>query len=755
MKTSDKYLDKLNLNLPKKKTNSNSTFLPAIGVLFSLDDVEYRIIGYHNVDNDYYYCPAEGKMDIKWIKDSEWLTATAEGKITEVKETILVPDLDEISGKEKELFEKRYNCMQQIVSMFSPTYIDLINCIGPPILKEMAKECEWPYKTFRAYIIKFLQSGLRKSSLLSKRSRAFGPEKRKKAKYTKKTGPKSKYGFDTGIVRTDDLIKNFEKYSEMYLNSPKMTMRKAYDLMIAQEYSVGVNNIEDVASINVNALMRINEGVVNLPLDERPTYRQFNYWINQTYSKSERKKRRMDKRKYHNDERLLNSDTLFDTAGPGDFLEFDGHEMDIAIVEDHHSGFNLGRATMYAGIDRKTKMIVAVSVGLDINSYVGITNMLMNMVDDDPNNILSTKNIAGLDPFVPRNIVTDRGAEFKSKNFINLLEKLNTNQVIAPPASGSDKGNIERWFKTFEDNIKSDFSGKGLITTDHGSKHHEQALLTLDELKELISKHVYLYNRKALLSYNKTKEMIADGIQAIPILLWDYFLAKDGTALRQVSKSEFLWDLMPEGKATPTRKGLIFKNLRYNAPLDSKLQEDRQSKNSTKYKIKYDPRDTNHIYYIIDGEKVQADLMTDSSNYEESFKDMTWDMYDQYRKSSSYIKKLEENYNQIVANLRTEITKNVINEAEAVHTVDANGKKNIRETRNKVKNQENLRNKIKDKLPDFDTTFKEDEDIIEAEYTEIIEDVVKEETNDEENFENVDIDDTESINDYMKNFRGL
>ena len=99
-------------------------------------------------------------------------------------------------------------------------------------------------------------------------------------------------------------------------------------------------------------------------------------------------------------------------------------------------------------------------------------------------------------------------------------------------------------------------------------------------------------------SFEKSRQMMEAGVEAIPVKLWNWGIRYCSGALRVMPEEKVRLALMPTENATATSQGLRFKGLYYSSKelADGLWFEKARSKGSYRVKVSYDPRDMGEIY---------------------------------------------------------------------------------------------------------------------------------------------------------------
>lgn len=201
---------------------------------------------------------------------------------------------------------------------------------------------------------------------------------------------------------------------------------------------------------------------------------------------------------------------------------------------------------------------------------------------------------------IPSAILGDRG-EMESRNADNLVSMLGIRIENAPPYRADLKGIIEQHFRTINTNatvflpgrVKPDMAERG------GRDYRLDAKLDIRQFTAIIIKCVLYYNNSHYMeSFEKNKQKMEAGVEAVPLKLWNWGIRYCSGALRTVPEEKVKLALMPTEKANVTSRGIRFKGLYYSSQemIDGLWFEKARSKGSYRVKVSYDPRDMGDIY---------------------------------------------------------------------------------------------------------------------------------------------------------------
>ena len=592
-----------------------------IGDVITEGDIQYRIL-YIRVDTAFVCIMNITKLDIRALVTTDitdGIMSHEFGQIVDSSSRIV--DIDSLSDYEAEIYNRNKEIIEIVNNEYHPDYIRLMGKGSKPILTEIQHKYGITPATLWAIIRKYLQSGLKYNSLVpAKRTRSGKPA------YTTKTGSPGKYGVTTRIVVDDVILGYFEEALEYYKSGRVKSLKSAYDKMNNLHFST--SRMLPDGSYQTGIL---------LPITERPSERQFYYYCSQHITPEEKDRIKTSAMEARNNKRLLLGSSRTGVTHPGDYLEGDALEVDLSLISLEEADQTVSRPIVYALRDVYTMAIVAISVGYDNNSVIGLSNVMLNLCDDKieycarygielPDGRLWPSN------FIPSHIRVDRGSDFKSKEFERMCNDLNITRELVSGGTGSLKGTIEQFFHQIHSKINPHTEDNGLIEKRFDSNHHKEAVLNITEFTRMLIQCVIQYNQRHMDSYTLTKDMIDKNIDATPITLWEYGCQYFGSPVPITDRNQYLYSLMCSGNAKVSRQGIYFKGLYYfNEEDESLLDTMRRVQNKrVAMSIRYDPRDATYIYYQDQGIMKRASLMEGRPGNAD-YKGMTFKEVDDYQ----------------------------------------------------------------------------------------------------------------------------
>lgn len=631
------------------------------------------------------------KLKIIHVDKAMFISLVSNHSIEIVKEEsrIVVDEWYMSDIDRKEAFDRKLNAIVAAVNVYEPFFYDLSSKKSKPEIDEIVLKSGMSKKTFWKYLREYLQSGMKKSSLLDKRI-VGGTNKGKNYAFQNKPGRKSDYFEDSGVIIDDVIEGYFQEALKDYKSGRQKTLKSVYEKM---------NNKHFTKTEMVNGVPTM----ILLPVFERPTFRQFYYYVQKHLSEEEKAVIKTSKAEVRNDKRLLLSDIMEGVKGPGDMVEIDACEADVSLVSELNPNQSIGRPIVYFMVDVFSRVILAMSVALDNNSVLGVINLFLNLADDKREycqkyNLDFHDEKVWPSQIIPRRVRVDRGAEFKSKEFERVCRCLGIEKNIVSGGSGSLKGLVEQTFHQMHVSQNVHLENHGLIEKRHDSKHHLEATLTISQYTQMVINFVITHNQQYLETYRPTKEMVENDIRSIPAELWQYGIEKYGSPRYISNKMQFYYDLMTPKAAKITRKGISFKGLYYIPENDELMghQMFTAGKKGESLKIKIDLRDISKIYYTRNNEVFVARLNEHVSGNSE-FGGLTMKQWDDYRKKMGKMKMEGKVYNDALLSYRYAVNELIVKDA-GKSTVSK--QRDMKEARELEKQRIALDNKIAKRITD-------------------------------------------------------
>lgn len=541
-------------------------------------------------------------------------------EILEVEKRVI----PKMSPDAEKRLERDWEVVMRVKALYGPTYGGLFTHKKKPELQEIFRTCGVPVTIGWKIVGRFLRNGMTKAALLDPRylstdrktirtrvngRRPLDPEAPERR-------PLSEYDYAA-----------FEFGLKILLGSTRQGYASAYRTMMGARYCEIVDG--------------------KLKIRDAPSQRRFEYYCKNRMTEEQRLRAKRTEREFVNDCRYIFDTNITNTLRVGSDIEIDAFEPEIQLVSGQDSTRLVGKATVYTAMDIRTRMILAVSVGFEENSYIGISNLMRNLLVDDNYDRMLRFGFEDVDRnLVPQNIhpetaYLDRGPEMKADDTISMFRKLGITLSSEPPATGSMKGMIERSYRTFMETIRPELENYGLTTGKHGDNGRKTAALTVDGFEKLMMRYVIYHNSTPNSKYILTPEMIARKPKTVsPVWLWEFGISRKGMGpdfVPSAEKRRILFDLMKEIDATFTREGIVFEHLVYDAREDGRLRDlcmaSKKNANKqypdgrrlNKVRCLRDPRDIGKIYVQMGPDYITVHINVNRCGFNGG---MSWAVYE-------------------------------------------------------------------------------------------------------------------------------
>ena len=658
-----------------------------VGSIIIIGNTRYRIIGFQNgifamieMDTD--------KLSLRFVTETEVRQNLRNSTWINAIETPLVIDIEALSEKEKQKVTSRREFLKSIVSTYGPMYEELLGKHAKPLIKEACSKYGVSLPTVWKIIRVYLQSGMNDAVLANKNTI---PSSKKKQPYDYKNRPgrRSADGIQNTITKSEILTQQFDAAIAEYKQGRERSLVNAYSWLIDKFYSVALPTGE----------------LCKLPVSERPTPRQFYYYVRQKVSKEEMDKLKTSFAEQRNNKRLLFSSSRIDAAGPGRIMEVDAWEADVQVISEV-DGSVIGKPIVYFGIDVYSSVISAMSVSLENNSMVGITNMLLNL-SDDKRKFAGNYDFSfddGLWPsnYLPQELRCDRGAEFKSNKFGDICHRLGVTRTLVTGASGSLKGMVEQSFNQFKKSISPALESQGLMTYRYDDNSRNTACMKLRDFIRMTITFVVSHNSKPIPDYPMDTKMIREGLITAPCAIWEYGCREHGapTPISSATSDQFLFNVMPECIVSISRRGVYKDELWYrNNDPDLMVQMYSLGNKHGKITVRYDPRDAGSLFYLKDGHIETLWLNTEIPG-QEDFMGMTWEEIENYNKAKKKLKKAGDEIALEIRSFRRQTYDQIVSVSAAdVHSTPKSTE--IRKNRALEKQRVNYDNRIAARMEQY------------------------------------------------------
>lgn len=455
-------------------------------------------------------------------------------------------------------------------------------------------------KTVIATLDRYFRHGMTISAAMPQ-FKNIGGKGVRKTRGLKKLGRPRKLGKLPGVNITPELKKiiatGLRRY---YLKNRKMNLQAALQEIITQSCMVATYDHDKKKIVHV-ALEEFSKSGF-------PSLRQIRYFILTEGDRFNFKRERIGRKKYDRDFRGTVGNAALRAFGPGSRFEIDATIANIYVVSELEPSIVIGRPVIYIVIDVFSKMVVGLYVGLEGPSWTGAMMALVNMVTNKKEFCAEYGVEIDDDEWpchhVPEKILGDRG-EIAGR----VIENLQTNRHITVESAQSHrpdwKGTVEKMFDLLQCDlapytdsyVEPDFR-------ERGAKNYvlDASWTVADVTRAMIDTILRLNNNRTLQGYARPKEMIADGVDAIPIDIWNWGIANRSGQLRRAKPEQIAFDVMPIFEANVTREGIKLRGICYTCEhmIAQRWLDKAKQYGAWKVPVSYDPRSARHVYLHVD-----------------------------------------------------------------------------------------------------------------------------------------------------------
>ena len=617
----------------------NRTLQPVTGQLLRSQETghTYRLLYISSGDDNVcWWIDVDSKGNIpRSIHASDLISGLGEGKLVAVISADDPIDEDTLSPAMKKSRDKAWKLIRGVVDKEPQIYQPEER---KKLLIEAAAEGKVQVPNLYPYLGRYWKGGKNMNALLPGFRNCGG---HRKPTYSTWLGRPKRTG-NNGKILTEQDLKNFaDAYDRHYLAAgTTATLNSTYQWMIGLKY-----------------VEKDDQGQAkSLPPDEIPSLEQFLYWYRKNRKGSIKDlKKKEGEHRYALNHRPITGKTEITVSGPGEKAQIDGTIGDFYLVRKNHREEVIGRPVVFFVRDSYSHIVTGLHISLTDASWkqalLAIKNSAEDKVEFCRRYGIEIREEDWPCHHLPSVLIADNG-ELGGKGVEELIAKLGIMVENCPPYRGDLKGVIENNFHICQGKLKDIVPG--YVDKDAGTRgakdYRTEACMDLESFTRGMILCVLLYNKTWMDadSYQRTPEMIRDGVNATPLDLWNYGMKYCGGALRVVSKEDMYRVLLPHGSAKVTERGIHFQGLYYTCK--EAVQEDwfASARSSGRYSItvSYDPSCVDNIYVTDkDGRLISCTLLERST----PFRGMTKDDMDLYQEEDRR-QKAEYNAKQNQAN---------------------------------------------------------------------------------------------------------
>ncbi len=466
-------------------------------------------------------------------------------------------------------------------------------------IAELTERCP---RTLEALLRRWWQRGMTKSALIPD----FANCGRHEGGATAGRGRCARSGRNNYQITAEDYIK-LDAAINYYFADERRSIGLAYQWLGATFYSIEDGN-----------------GTKYLPeFGERPSQRQFKYYLHNKHSHRVQIEKRKGKKEYARDHKPTLSDTIADCIGIGHRYENDASIADVDIVHDLDRKTIIGKATIYFIVDRRSRLIPSFYVGLDNPCWEVAVEAMVSLVESKRE--LCERYGVKYDPldwpaegFLPQEFIGDH-AEMFSKFSNSIADELGIAIANPPSLMPNLKPNVETRFKLITVDLRKITPGyqpPEYFGKRRKKRYDKEACLTLKELIREILEAVIKHNRTPLTTDVRSAAQIMQHVEPSPIGLWNAGVTETGYCGNRYDAQTVRMALLPRATAKITKDGLNFKGLYYASDHPDLIRAFvRARKGRDEITVSYDRRYVDCIYVHLKSGPVLATLSEKNHGY--------------------------------------------------------------------------------------------------------------------------------------------
>lgn len=336
---------------------------------------------------------------------------------------------------------------------------------------------------------------------------------------------------------------------------------------------------------------------------EKPTQRQFEYYLRKHYAVDVRKRSRLGDKKFELNDRAVLGTVADACHGVGHIYELDASIADIHLVSELDRADLVGRPVVYLIVDRHTKLIVGWYLGLENASWPAALQAIFSLVDDKE----AICNRLGV-PYspedwpahgiLPQEFVMDRG-EGIGREPTKLCDAAQTTVTNLPSFRGDWKPLVEGSFAWMHRALTSTdgYQPASLANRRRTKDNGLDGTHTVQEFESLLVTNIIARNRTVHASHVMTRDEIAHRVEPSPINLWNHGVRTRAGHLARFSPEVLRMKLLPQARAMIDEKGIVVDG-RYYKPetVDRNSWFVEGRRRTTHIEVSFDMRRVDRIY---------------------------------------------------------------------------------------------------------------------------------------------------------------
>lgn len=401
-------------------------------------------------------------------------------------------------------------------------------------------------------------------------------------------GAKARHGKGTYQLTAEDLMRIADALEKHYFTDARVNLTQTYQRLLERHYS----------TLDGNGKLYVRES------GDRPSLRQLRHYLSTRYPLEERLRRRVGDKDFELQHRQVLGTVMQDCHGVGHIFECDATIADVYLVATDDVQTIVGKPTIYLVVDRSSRLIVGVYVGLENPSWLCAKQALL-FISQDKHEICRRFGIDySADDWpahmvFPQTVLADLG-EWNSRGGEQFGKNLYTTVSFVPAKRADWKPIVESSFKQVRVTLQDGTPGMDPpenAKRRQGKHYEKDASLNLHQFTKQILELVIKHNRTPVRDYPLTTADLREGFVPTPAAIWNRGIASRSGVLTRYSFEHVRLQLLPTDTASVTEHGVEFKGCLYTGDEAIALGWFVQARVARfKVEVSYDPRLVDNIY---------------------------------------------------------------------------------------------------------------------------------------------------------------
>ncbi|MEH2530801.1 transposase InsO family protein [Bradyrhizobium sp. AZCC 1588] len=438
-------------------------------------------------------------------------------------------------------------------------------------------------------IMRYWQRGMTFNAIRPDYSKCGGPGKPRNIVSGRKVGRPRTITPGVGVSVNDDLRRMMQVGADHYLNEKAPSQQQSLDYVVGLFFP---QQLEDVRAGRIAGI------------EEKPTLRQFGYFLRNYHSLNRRFRARHGQKKFDLEGREILGKGEQNARGPGDKFQIDATIADVYLRSQFDRRRIVGRPVIYFVIDVWSRLIVGIYVGFEGPSWIGammaLTNMVTPKVEFCREFGIEIDHDQWPSHHAPRAILADRGELLSVRLGRRIVDSLRIQIENTSPGRGDLKSIVERRFGVVPAIFKQ-FT-PGYVKPDFGTRgardYRRDSAMDLTDFTKIVILAVLEHNRETVDGIDTPTEMTTDGMASTPLNRWKWGIENRSGLLRELRLEDVALAVMQMDSARVTEKGIKFKGGYYSTETADAAGwfSKARLKGEWTVKVSYDPRSLDKLY---------------------------------------------------------------------------------------------------------------------------------------------------------------